>query len=136
MADTINAQAPRKLGLLAIPGVLVSMLPLLACSWPAYAALISSLGLGFLGSSTYLFPVTAALLAVAVVGLGMHIKIAGYGPFVLGLVSVATILPGTFLMRSDGVTFSGVALLMAASAWSLARRRASDSNNTYAVTNG
>jgi hypothetical protein len=136
MADTINTQQPRKLGLLAIPGVLVSLLPVLACSWPGIVALLSSLGLGFLGSSTYLLPVTGALLAVAVVGLGMQITTAGYGPFVLGLVSVATILPGTFLMRSDGITFGGVALLMVASVWSLARRRTFNSNITYEATNG
>src|SRR6266852_6181007 len=99
MADAINAQEPRKLGLLTIPGVAVSLLPVLACSlcWPAYAALISSLGLGFLASSTYLLPLTGALLAVAVVGLGLQ-KSKGYGPFVMGLVSVATILPGRFLI--------------------------------------
>ena len=76
MADMLNTQEPRKLGLLTIPGVAVSLLPILACSlcWPAYAALISSLGLGFLASSTYLLPLTGALLAVAVVGLGLQIK--------------------------------------------------------------
>ena len=127
MADAINAQKPRKLGLLAIPGVLVSMLPLLACSWPAYAALISSLGLGFLGSSNYLLPLTGTLLGVAVVALGLQIKTAGYGPFVLGLVSVAAILPGKFAMGSNLMTYGGVALLVIASAWSLVPRRAAGS---------
>jgi uncharacterized membrane-anchored protein len=127
MADAINAREPRKLGLLTIPGVAVSLLPILACSlcWPAYAALISSLGLGFLASSTYLLPLTGALLAVAVVGLGLQIKSKGYGPFVMGLVSVATILPGKF--GSNLMTYTGVALLMIASAWSLAPRRSPDS---------
>ncbi|SRR6266446_2520073 len=76
MADAINAREPRKLGLLTIPGVAVSLLPSLACAlcWPAYAALISSMGLGFLASSAYLLPLTGALLAVAVVGLGLQIK--------------------------------------------------------------
>jgi uncharacterized membrane-anchored protein len=105
------------------------MLPILACSlcWPAYAALISSLGLGFLASSTYLLPLTGAFLAVAVVGLGLQIKSKGYGPFVLSLVSVATILPGKFLMASNVATYGGVALLVIASAWSLAPRRSADS---------
>lgn len=125
MADAVNAQEPRKIGLLTIPGVAVSLLPVLACSlcWPAYAALISSLGLGFLASSTYLLPLTGALLAVAVVGLGLQIKSKGYGPFVLGLVSVATILSGKFMIGSNLMTYSGVALLMIASALSLAPRR-------------
>ncbi len=129
MAETINAREPRKLGLLTIPGVVVSLLPILACSlcWPAYAALISSLGLGFLASSTYLLPLTGVLLSVAVVGLGLQIKTAGYRPFVLGLVSVATILPGKFLMGSNVMIYGGVALLVAASVWNLAPRRSADS---------
>ncbi|HEV2175390.1 MAG TPA: hypothetical protein VGR71_17575 [Nitrospira sp.] len=102
MADAINARERRKLGVLTIPGVAVSLLPILACSlcWPAYAALISSLGLGFLASPTYLLPLTGALLALAVVGLGLQIKSKGYGPFVMGLVCEATILPGKFLIGS------------------------------------
>jgi hypothetical protein len=105
------------------------MLPILACSlcWPAYAALISSLGLGFLASSTYLLPLTGALLAVAVVGLGLQIKTKGYGPFVLSLVSIATILPGKFLMTSNVATYGGVVLLVIASAWSLVPRRSANS---------
>src|SRR5260370_27417019 len=118
MADMLNTQEPRRLGLLTIPGVVVSLLPSLACAlcWPAYAALISSLGLGFLASSTYLFPLTGALLAVAVVGLGLQIKSKGYGPFVLGLLSVPVILAGKFLIWSNVMTYSGVAVLVARSA--------------------
>lgn len=129
MADTVNPQEPRKLGLSAIPGVVVSLLPILACPlvWPAYAALISSLGLGFLASSTYLLPLTGALLAVAVAGLGLQIKPKGYGPFVLGIVSAATILPGKFMIGSNLMTYTGVALLVIASAWSLAPRRSAPS---------
>src|SRR5713226_9292186 len=106
MADTIKAQEPRKLGLLTIPGVVVSLLPILACAlcWPAYAALISSLGLGFLASSTYLLPLTGAFLVVAAIAFGLQIKSKGYGPFVVGLVSVAMILPGKFVIGSNLMT--------------------------------
>ncbi len=49
MADTIETRDPRKLGLLAVPGVVVSLLPSLTCPlcWPGYAALLSSFGLAF-----------------------------------------------------------------------------------------
>jgi len=49
------------------PGIGVSLLPTLACPlcWPAYAGLLSSLGLGFLISTKYLFPLTVVFLAVA-----------------------------------------------------------------------
>jgi hypothetical protein len=108
---------------------LVSLLPILACSlcWPAYAALISSLGLGFLATSTYLLPLPGALVAVAVGGLGLRTKSKGYGPFVLGLVSVATILPGKFMIGSNLLTYTGVAFLVIASAWSLVPRRSAAS---------
>ncbi len=121
MADTLNAQEPRKLGLLTIPGVLVSLLPSIACPlcWPAYAALVSSLGLGFLASSTYLLPLTGVLLALALVGLGLQAKNKGYGPLALGVVSAGTILPGKFLLASSAMTYAGAGLLVIASAWSL-----------------
>lgn len=47
-----------KHGLLSLPGVTVSLLPKLMCPacWPAYAGLLSSLGLGFLISARYLLP--------------------------------------------------------------------------------
>ena len=124
MAETI-AREPKKLGLLTIPGLVVSVLPILACSlcWPAYAALISSLGLGFLGSSAYLLPLTGALLAVAVAGLGVQIKTAGCGPFAFGLVSAGAILVGKFVINSNLTTYAGVALLAIASVWNLVPRR-------------
>jgi hypothetical protein len=129
MIDRTTDQQTSKLGLLAIPGAMVSLLPILACAlcWPAYAALISSLGLGFLGSSTYLLPLTAVLLAVGVAGFGLQIRTKGYGPLVLGLVSVAAIVPGKFLVGSSLLTYGGVAVLVAASMWSLLPRRSSDS---------
>jgi hypothetical protein len=125
MADTLNNHVQRKMGLLAIPGVVVSALPILACAlcWPAYAALISSLGLGFLASATYLLPLTGALLIVAVVALGFQIKPNGYGPFLLGIVSAATILSGKFMIGSNLVTYSGIVLLVFTSGWSLIPRR-------------
>ena len=129
MAEKINSQQSRKLGLLTLPGVAVSLLPMLACPlcWPAYAALLSSLGLGFLSSSTYLVPLTGALLAVAVAGLGLQIKSAGYGPFAFGLVSAGAILVGKFVINSNLTTYAVVALLMIASVWSLVPRRSTAS---------
>jgi mercuric ion transport protein len=131
MTDKINVQDLPKLGLLTLPGVLVSLLPSLACPlcWPAYAALVSSLGLGFLASSTYLLPLTGVLLALAlaIVGLGLQAKNKGYGPLALALVSAGAILPGKFLLASAAMTYAGVALLVIASAWSMLPARAAGS---------
>jgi hypothetical protein len=130
MADAImNSRDQRKLGFLTLPGIGVSLLPSLACPlcWPAYAALASSLGLGFFASSTYLLPLTGALLAIAVVGLALQAKTNGYGPLMLGLLSAAVILPGKFMVASSSMTYAGVALLVIASAWSLAPKRSAAS---------
>jgi mercuric ion transport protein len=134
--NRINHRQTSKLGLLAVPGAIVSALPILACAlcWPAYAALISSLGLGFLGSSTYLMPLSGALLAVALIALGLQIRSKGYGPFGLGLVSVATILPGKFLVGSNLMTYAGVAVLLVASVWSVAPRRSAASASCSTCT--
>jgi hypothetical protein len=68
-----------KQGLLALPGVGFSMLPKLACPlcWPAYAGLLSSIGLGFLISTVYLLPLTAAFLFLAVAAVALERRSAG-----------------------------------------------------------
>lgn len=49
-----------------LPGVGVTLLPKLTCPlcWPAYAGLLTTLGLGFLMSERYLFGVIAFFLLV------------------------------------------------------------------------
>lgn len=106
--------------LAVLPGVGVSLLPKLACPmcWPAYAGLLSSLGLGFLISTTYLLPVTAAFLVVAVAALGFRAGARrGFGPMRLGVVAGAAVLYGKFFLESDAAMYGGVALLVAASVW-------------------
>jgi mercuric ion transport protein len=106
--------------LTVLPGIGVSLLPKLACPmcWPAYAGLLSSLGLGFLVSTTYLLPVTTAFLLVAVAALGFRARARrGYGPMLLGLVAGAAVLYGKFFLESDAAMYCGVALLVAASVW-------------------
>ena len=55
-------------GVLALPAIGASLLPKFICPVcsPAHAALLSSLGLGFLISTTYLLPLTLVLLSLAV----------------------------------------------------------------------
>jgi mercuric ion transport protein len=116
-----------KQGLPALPGVAVSSLPKLACPacWPAYAGLLTALGLGFLLSAAYLLPLTGAFLALAVgslaVGAGRR---HGPGPFLLGLLAAAGIVAGKFLWASNPVLYGGVGLLVAASLWNSWPRRA------------
>src|SRR5437588_7217193 len=100
-----------KQGLLALPGVGVSLLPKLACPlcWPAYAGLLSSVGLGFLISSAYLLPLTAGLLALALFAMAFRAKNRhGYGPFLLGLVAAIGVLLGKFAWESHPTMYGVV----------------------------
>ena len=109
-----------KHSLLALPGVGVSILPKLACPlcWPAYAGLLSSVGLGFLISAAYLLPLTAAFLVIAVAALAFRAsKRRGYGPFVLGVVAGSAVLFGKFAWESKVTMYTALGLLVIASLW-------------------
>jgi hypothetical protein len=109
-----------KQGLLALPSVGFSMLPKLACPacWPAYAGLLSSVGLGFLISTAYLLRLTAAFLFLAVAALLFRAnKRRGYSPFVLGLVAGSVVLFGKFAWESKPAMYSALGLLVVASLW-------------------
>ncbi len=109
-----------KQSLLALPGVSVSILPKLACPacWPAYAGLLSSVGLGFLISTVYLLPLTAAFLCLAVAALAFRAnKRRGYGPFVLGVVAGIAVLLGKFSWESRIAMYTALGLLVVASLW-------------------
>src|SRR5438093_556949 len=93
--------------LVTLPGVGVSLLPKLMCPacWPAYAGIVSALGLGFLISAKYLLPLTVAFLAISTLALGFCAsRRHGYGPFWMGLVAAATILTGKFYFDAAQAT--------------------------------
>lgn len=113
-------------GLAVAPGVGVVLLPKLACPacWPAYAALISSLGLGFLLSTRYLLGFSLVFLGLA---LGA-IALAGwrnrhYLPLWLGITASAAILTAKFALDSPVLLYAGAAGLMGAGLWSNWPRR-------------
>lgn len=104
----------------AAPAFGVALLPKIACPacWPAYAGVLSSLGVSFLIDARYLFALTAAFLAVALFFLGFRAtRRRGHGPLALGLIASALLLIGKFYFESDPAMFSGVGLLMIASFW-------------------
>lgn len=106
--------------LAVVPAVGVAMLPNLACPacWPAYAGLLSSIGLGFLTQTTYLLPLTVGFLCVAVGSLGLGARQRrGYGPFLVGLVAAVIVIVGKFLFDSTSAMHGGIALLIGASIW-------------------
>lgn len=112
---------------LVLPGIAAALLPNLTCPlcWPAYAGVLSALGLGFLGTTAYLLPLTAAFLVVAVSALALGARRHGeHGPILVGLVGSAVVLLGKFVLDSSPATVGGVGMLIAASVWNARPRRA------------
>lgn len=108
----------RSIGVL--PGIAFSLLPKLACPacWPAYAGLLSTLGLSFLLSTSYLLPLTGVFLLIAVAALAYRAPTRrGYGPAVFGTLAACVILVGKFQFESNPVMYAGLALLVLASIW-------------------
>jgi hypothetical protein len=104
----------------SLPGIGLAMLPKLACPacWPAYAGLLSSLGVGFLVDVRYLLPLTAAFLVVAVGALAWRAgRRRGYGPALLGFAAGAVLLVGKFWLEIEAFTWIGVSMLVGASLW-------------------
>ena len=108
--------------LLLIPGIGVAMLPKLACPacWPAYVALLSSIGLGFLLSTAYLFPLTVVFLMFTVITLGFQAeRRRGFGPLVLGCCGAVGVLVSKFWLDVNVGTYAAVGLIIVASLWNL-----------------
>jgi hypothetical protein len=115
--------------LLTAPGIGVALLPKLICPvcWPAYAGVVSSAGLGFLIGTTYLLPVTAALLAVSAGALGFRARQRrGYGPLWIGMLAALLVLAGKFQLESVATIYAGIVLLVVASGWNIWPRRTID----------
>ncbi len=95
-------------------------MPVGACPacWPVYAGVLASLGLGFLLDHTYMLPLTALVLALALASLAYHARERrGYRPFLLAMGGVGMILLGKFFLAVDALTYAGLAFLVGASAW-------------------
>lgn len=104
---------------------LLVFLPRLLCPacWPAYAGLMSSMGLGFLLKTRWLLPLTMITLVFVLASLAFRARARrGYGPFMLGLLGSGALLGGYFVFP-PGTAISvwgvdgGAALLVAASIW-------------------
>ena len=109
-----------KRSFLAVPGIVLSVLPVGMCPacWPLYAGVLSSLGLSFLLSSVFLLPLTALFLLVSVFALVFRARARrGYGPFALGLVAATLVLGGKFSLGSNVLAYAGVGLLISSSLW-------------------
>ncbi|MGH7792650.1 MAG: MerC family mercury resistance protein [Thermodesulfobacteriota bacterium] len=116
--------------LTVIPGIGIALLPKLTCPvcWPAYAGLLSSLGLGLVNYTPYLLPLTVLFLILAVASLGYRAKNRrGYKPFILGVIAASIVIFSKFVFVSDLAMYGGIALLMSASLWNSWPERKTDS---------
>ena len=117
-----NTQSPapaRRLQLAAmLPAVGAALLPKLTCPvcWPAYAAVLGALGVGFVDYTPFLLPLTMLFLVITLAMLAWRPR-RGYAPLVLGLAASAIVVVGKFFFDSDIATYAGVALLVGASVW-------------------
>lgn len=103
-----------------LPAIGVALLPKLACPacWPAYAGVLSAMGIGFANLNPYLLPLTALFLFLAIASLGFRARSRrGYGPFALGTVAAIIVVVGKFILMHDATMYGGIILLMGASLW-------------------
>ena len=106
-------------GVLAmLPAAGAALLPKLTCPacWPAYGALLSSLGLGFVDYTPWLLPATFVFLVITLVLLAWRPR-RGCWPLTLGIVASAAVLVGKFAFDSETAVYVGIAVLAGASAW-------------------
>ena len=103
-----------------LPTIGVALLPKLTCPacWPAYAGLLSSLGISFVDYTPYLLPFTLVFLAISVGALGFKASSRrGYGPLLLGLAAGTILTTGKFIYNNDAALYIGLGILVAASVW-------------------
>jgi len=103
-----------------VPAIGVSMAPKLICPlcWPAYAAVLGVLGLGFLAQTRYLLALNLGFLVFSEFWLLFRAKAGkGYGPACVGFAAAAAVLAGKFVLNSNPVLWIGILMLLAASIW-------------------
>jgi len=119
-SETGKTVGSLRLNAAMVPSIGATLLPKLACPacWPAYAGLLSSLGIGFIDYTPYLLPLTGAFLAIAVFVLAFRARTRrGYGPFGLGILGAGIVLIAKFGFHSDPAMWVGLGLLVGASVW-------------------
>lgn len=115
----------------AFPAVAISLLPNVTCPacWPAYTALLSSVGVGFVATTRYLFPLTLAFIALALFSLAWGAwRRRRFGPLVVGLIGAALLVTGRFFVPSDLFLYLGIATFISSSLWNSLLKKNSGSS--------
>lgn len=101
----------------SFPAVGTALLPKLTCPlcFPAYAAILSTLGIEFVDYTPYLLPLTAIFLAVAITLLALQTRQTGnVVPLVLGVAASLVVLFAKFELEADWLTTGGIIMLVTA----------------------
>ena len=109
----------------SLPAIGAALLPKLTCPLclPAYAALLSALGLEFFDYTPYLLPLTLAFLAVALGVLAIHARrTRSWIALMTGVAASAIVLLGKFTFELDWLTTTGIGLLVIAILISMRRK--------------
>ncbi len=105
---------------LGIPASALAALPVCPACYPAYAGVLSALGLGALANTTAQTVLTALLLSVALSALLYRARSRrGLGPFVVGAMATLVVVVSKFVLGFDGGTYVGVGALVVAGLWNV-----------------
>ncbi len=101
-----------------LPASALTALPACPACYPAYAGVLSSLGLGALDSVGAQAIITVGFLIAALGALFYRARARhGLGPFVLGLVATVAVIGTKFVLGWEPGTYGGVAVLIGACVW-------------------
>lgn len=101
----------------SLPAVGTALLPKLTCPlcFPAYAAVLSALGIEFLDYTPYLLPLTLMFLGVAISVLALQARRTGNSmALALGIIASLIVLLAKFGIESAWLTSGGIILLVVA----------------------
>ncbi len=117
MAGTTRRNGRSVLG---IPAAALAALPLCPACYPAYAGILSAVGLTALADTAVQTVLTALFLSVALGALLYKAKSRrGYGPFALGTAASVALSFSKFVMGSDPITYAAVGVLVLAGVWNV-----------------
>ncbi|MHB8416814.1 MAG: MerC domain-containing protein [Myxococcales bacterium] len=109
-----------------LPAALLAVLPHLTCPacWPAYAALLSALGLPFVASDRLLTPLLAAALLLGCASIAWSTRShRNPGPLALTLLASIAVAAGRLVWDLPPLLYGGTIVLVGAALWNLRLRR-------------
>lgn len=121
--DAINNQQSRLIrsrfgGILAaVPAIGIAFLPKIVCPlcWPAYAGILSAIGLGFLLTGTNLLIISTVFLGMSLIVFGLRGKARGnFIPFGIAFAGIFMLLAGKFFFDNLSLFYTGTFFLTGA----------------------